>query len=61
MTLIELMRKNPSISKREMQEKTGFGKKAIDRNISRLKNRRIIKRAGPDKGGRWEMIEKGME
>ena len=57
-TIINLISENHSVSKKEMQEKSGLGKKAIEYNIELLKKKDIIKRTGPDKGGYWEIIKK---
>ncbi|MFH1916037.1 MAG: ATP-binding protein [Nanoarchaeota archaeon] len=53
--IIDLMRKNPSISKKEIQAKSGLGKKAVDYNIEQLKSKGIITRIGPNKGGHWKV------
>jgi len=53
--IIELILQNPKISKKEMSENIGISTTAIDKNISTLKKRNIIKRIGKDKGGYWEV------
>jgi ATP-dependent DNA helicase RecG len=44
---------DPKVSKRELAEKVGISETTIDKNINTLKKKGIIKRVGPDKGGRW--------
>lgn len=56
--IIELIRENPYISKFELSKRVGISTTAIDKNILRLKDKGLIKRVGPDKGGHWEIILK---
>ena len=51
------MRSNPTISIEELAELCGLTRDGINYNIRNLKNKGIIKRIGPDKGGHWEVIE----
>ncbi|MFZ2357597.1 MAG: hypothetical protein WAW67_07265, partial [Candidatus Omnitrophota bacterium] len=51
--IMELILKNPAISKQMLQQEGSLTKKAVDYNISKLKEKGIIKRIGPDKGGHW--------
>jgi ATP-dependent DNA helicase RecG len=53
--ILELARQNPTVSKREMAEKIGISATAIDKNIAALKKKGLLKRVGPDRGGRWEV------
>jgi ATP-dependent DNA helicase RecG len=54
--ILELMINKPGISKTEIQNTTGLGKKAIDYNIELLKKNGIIKRVGPARGGYWKVL-----
>ena len=55
--IIEEIKKNPSISRDELAEKCGLTSDGIKYNIRKLREKGIIKRIGPDKGGHWEIIE----
>ncbi|MBU4031363.1 MAG: winged helix-turn-helix transcriptional regulator [Candidatus Thermoplasmatota archaeon] len=55
--IVSLIKKNPKISKREIQKESNLGKKAVDYNIEILKKNGIIKRTGPAKGGQWEVTD----
>jgi len=50
--------KNPRISKQKLANKIGISTTAIDKNIAKLKQKKLLKRIGPDKGGHWEMIRR---
>jgi ATP-dependent DNA helicase RecG len=50
---LELMEKNPNISKKELSNKIGINTTAIDKNIAQLKKKGLLRRIGPDKGGYW--------
>lgn len=56
--ILTLVRENPYVSKREMSERIGISTTAIDKNITSLKKKGILKRIGPAKGGYWEISEK---
>ena len=56
--ILELIKNNPSISKKEMSEAIGIRPSSIDKNITTLKEKRHLKRVGPAKGGHWEIINK---
>lgn len=43
---------HPSISKAELAQIIGISTTAIDKNIAALRDK-LIRRIGPDKGGRW--------
>ncbi len=55
--IVLLIIQNQRISKRELAKKLGISTTAIDKNITTLKKKKIIKRIGPDKGGHWEIKE----
>ena len=55
--IVEQMRSNPTISIEELAELCELTRDGINYNIRNLKNKGIIKRIGPDKGGHWEVIE----
>jgi len=57
-SMLQLMKKNPHVSKREMAESVGISTTAIDKNIVSLKKKDLLKRVGPDKGGMWN-VESG--
>ena len=56
--IILAMRNNPKITQKELETITGLKRRGIEWNIKKLKEKRIIKRIGPAKGGYWEVIEK---
>ncbi len=54
-TIITLIRKTPSISKKEITTQGHLSKKAVDYNINKLKGKGLLRRIGPDKVGHWEV------
>jgi len=54
--ILELIKINPKISKKEMSNRIGINTTAIDKNIEKLKQKGLLKRIGPYKGGYWEII-----
>jgi len=54
--IIALIQKNNTISAREIAKEIGLTHRAVEKQISALKNKGLLRRVGPDKGGRWEII-----
>jgi len=53
--MLDLIKRNPRVSKKELSAKIGISTTAIDKNIAQLKKKGILRRVGPDKGGHWEV------
>ena len=56
--ILELMKDNKYITTKELSEHIKISTTAVDNNISKLKEKGILERIGPAKGGHWEVIEK---
>ncbi|MFH1432578.1 MAG: ATP-binding protein [archaeon] len=54
--IIELIKENPRITQKELEEKTNLSRRGVEWNIQQMKSKGIIKRVGPDKGGHWEVV-----
>ena len=48
---------NPKITRKELSLKLHIGTTSVYRILNNLKEKKKIKRVGPDKGGHWEIIE----
>ena len=59
--LLWLMSVNPSVSKRELAGKIKISTTAIDKSITALKKKGLLRRVGPDKGGHWEVTEAALK
>jgi len=51
--ILELMRKNPTISATKISKELGLTSRSIERYISSMKNADLIDRIGPPRGGHW--------
>ena len=51
------MKSDPEITISDIAEKLRISTRAIEMQISKLKEKHTIKRVGPDKGGHWEIID----
>lgn len=49
---------NPSISAEEISKRISLTKRTVERSIKKLKDKNIIFRIGPDKGGYWKVVRK---
>jgi len=53
--ILVLIKENPKITREELSAKTGLTIRGIEWNLARLKEKGILKRIGPAKGGHWEI------
>lgn len=54
--ILALMRDNPEITIDEMSKQIGIGIRGIKKQINNLKNKKLIQRFGPNKGGYWKIF-----
>jgi ATP-dependent DNA helicase RecG len=59
--IVKLILINPEITKKEMAQNIDVSTTTIDKNISTLKNKKIIKRIGSNKTGHWKILENKSE
>jgi len=53
--ILNLIKEMPKISKEQLKIKGELTKKSVEYNIEQLKQKGLLKRIGPDKGGYWEV------
>ena len=56
-TMVYLIHEKPTITIKELAEIIGISTTAIDKNLTKLKEKNIIRRIGGDKTGSWEIIK----
>ena len=56
-TILQLIKDNPSITRKVLAQTIGISPSAIQKHINRLKADSIIVRYGGDRGGYWEILE----
>ena len=54
--IVALLKEHPSATIAEIVECVGLSRNGVKWNIDRLKEDGQIRRVGPDKGGRWEVL-----
>jgi predicted HTH transcriptional regulator len=59
--ILTLIKQNASIIIPELAKQTGVTERTIERKIQKLQQDGLLKRLGPNKGGRWEVIENKKE
>lgn len=55
--IITLIKENPNITIKELSNETHLTRRGIEWNIKNLKDKGLLKRIGPAKGGHWKIIE----
>lgn len=55
--ILEEMKQQPTVSASDLSDRIGISKRKVQVNIRILREKTLIKRIGPDKGGYWELIE----
>ena len=56
--ILDLISKNNTITYIALAKQLNISEKAIYVNVEKLKNKGLLKRVGPDKGGHWEITKK---
>ena len=57
--ILEEISKNPKINAEKLSEFIGINLRNTKKNIAKLKEKKLLKRAGPAKGGHWEVVKDG--
>ena len=60
--ILEVLREEATASRRRIAERLdGITENGVKYHLEKLKNAGRIRRIGPDRGGRWEILEGGDE
>jgi len=54
--IISSMLEDPKVTYEQLITITGKSREAIRKNINKLKEKKLIQRIGPDKGGYWQVM-----
>lgn len=55
--ILRLIRANPQITRGELSKLTGLSIRGVEWNLVKMKKDGLVKRIGPTKGGRWEVLK----
>ncbi len=56
--ILNMIKKDSKITKKQMIEQGKLSKKSVDYNIAKLKQKRLLKREGSDRSGIWVVVDK---
>ncbi len=56
--ILESISSDPHITIKQLSEELQISTTAVENNIKKLKEKDLLKRVGPPKGGHWEIIKK---
>jgi ATP-dependent DNA helicase RecG len=54
--ILAILAENPSATMAQMAEELGVHPSAVKKHLRNLKKQERLRRIGPDKGGRWEVV-----
>jgi len=55
--IVDLIRFNPRVSKKEMAENIGISTTSVDKHIRTLREKKLIRCVGSDRAGHWELSD----
>ena len=55
--ILQIITNNPYVTTRELSELVGLSIAGIEKNMRQMKEKGLIRRIGPDRGGYWEVLE----
>ena len=55
--ILDHLKDYPAATLEELQALTGLSSGGIRKAIRRLKDAKLLRRVGPDKGGHWEVLQ----
>ena len=58
-TILDAMQQDPKVSAAKIAILIGISSRSVEKRIRTMRENGIIRRIGPDKGGFWEILEKG--
>jgi ATP-dependent DNA helicase RecG len=56
LAVLNIIKDNPSVSRREIPSILQISPSAVQKHLTLLKQKTIIKRIGPDFGGHWQIL-----
>ena len=59
--ILSVLRRNPDATRKDLVAVTGLTEDGVKWNLRKLKAAGRLRRIGPDKGGHWEVVERGGE
>jgi len=55
--ILKLLKKFPALSAREVANRLELSPRAVEKQIAKLREKGLIRRVGPAKGGHWEVLQ----
>jgi ATP-dependent DNA helicase RecG len=53
--ILQFIKENNQVSATELAEKIGISRRKTEENIRKLKQKKLLRRMGPARGGHWEV------
>lgn len=55
--ILRILKESPSTTTQAVADRLGIGKRAVLKQVDKLKAQGRLRRVGPNKGGHWEVLE----
>lgn len=55
--ILQIIANNPYVTTKELSELIGLSIAGVEKNMRQMKEKGLIRRIGPDKGGHWEVLK----
>ncbi len=55
--ILQMIREDAHISSSKMAERLGINRSAVSKHLKKMQDTGVIRREGPDKGGKWVIIK----
>ena len=57
--ILSIINENPFVTQNQLIDATGLSRRGVEWQLKQLKEKGLIRRIGPDKGGHWEIVDLG--
>jgi ATP-dependent DNA helicase RecG len=55
--ILKLIAQNPRITREDLADQIGISTDGVKYHLNRMREQKLIRRIGPDRGGHWEIID----
>ncbi|MDO9537116.1 MAG: winged helix-turn-helix domain-containing protein [Thermoplasmata archaeon] len=57
--ILQAIRDNPNRTRKELAAEVGISEDGVKYHLKKMVKKGLLRRIGPDRGGHWDVVEKG--